>query len=204
MKKLKFVLVLVILMCIIVLAGFVSALTFGEFTDYATGGFMRSDKGIPTDWYEVDDWEIDACTEWGGATSTANSELEDISIVLENTHLIATINAMHHEIEDGSLIYEIAWFIQPSDYEETIDWEISTKTNNGIKKILDNGNANYYNGHSGYFTVQSEFDLKTATLKWSGESEGEIEVPFRNKDEFEEAYTKDAKLLDDSVEKSEW
>ncbi len=69
---------------------------------------------LKTNWYDVEQWEIDACRIWGGASSAnrASSGADEVSTITLS-QLTATLQAKKQSYPDNTTFYEISWYIEP-------------------------------------------------------------------------------------------
>jgi hypothetical protein len=73
-------------------------------------GFLSSESKI-VEWYGVADWELDACSKWGGTEESQQSTSKSSNVFL--SQLTLTLQGKKTEYPDGSYLYEFTWYIQP-------------------------------------------------------------------------------------------
>jgi hypothetical protein len=155
-----------------------------EWYDWLYGGELSGNHGNPvTNWYEISQWEVAVCFDWGG--TRAASETSSTNIDADYYHnLVATLQAeISSPLDDTSVsagknVYEVAWFIQPSDTDESINFEVYIFSS-GLGEVIGSSSANYVNGFRDYYVIESEKNYTKAVMKyWNDEREGELEVPF--------------------------
>jgi hypothetical protein len=150
------------------------------------GALSSTTHGNPVlHWYNVSQWELDVCYAWGG-TSDPNSVSQN-NVVGDYYHnLIVTIQA---EVSDplgeaavatGKRVYEVAWFIQPTDLDETMNFEVNLIDQYGQKELVESLSSNYVNGFRGYDVRVSEKNYTNATITYWNDRREKLSmgVPF--------------------------
>lgn len=157
-----------------------------EWYEWLWGSEISGSHGNPvTNWYEISQWEVDVCFGWGG-TDDPNSFSQN-NIMGDYYHnLMISLQAESSEplegetVSTGTKIYEIAWFIQPTDLEESINFEVYITDNHGERELIESGTSNYVNGVKGYNVRESPKNFTEARIYyWNDEREKEyLKVPF--------------------------
>jgi hypothetical protein len=158
--------------------------------DAASSFGLARDRGVPkTDWYDVAQWEIDFCMNWGGTTKTVESGVgkmaKEATFISHNR--IFALQAERSELtpsvkdkkllSDSVVVYEVGWFVQPYEFDKDANYEIYLIGEDGDSIVLDSGNANYYNPSKGYYANESSVNFTKATLKvWNDDFEQDLEV----------------------------
>lgn len=98
--------------------GILTGTTWGYWGIKALDGLSGITRDDFSSWYDVQDWERQVCSNWGGVQESTNA----VSITEEITlsQLAVTISATKTPIEtEGGLkyAYEIAWFVMPTEGE---------------------------------------------------------------------------------------
>lgn len=193
----KTIMSFVLLICIALLA----PLSNGGAGTLYTEDLLNRETGSPrTDWYEVEDWEIEFCYSWGGLGRVEEGGIGSMSNTNQYiTHnSIATLQAEVHEmvpalegeslVDAGVYVYEVGWFIQPFNEDDT-NYEVYIVRSSGSKELLASGNCNYYNPSRDYYAVESEEkgEYTKAYMKfWNEDEDFELEVPIVGAEEEEE------------------
>ncbi len=102
-------------------------------------------------WYAVEDWEIEACSKWGGTTQAAtissgtvgSSFLDQTTVTLQ-----AQATAMNDSYGQVTYTYEVAWYFQPVQNQQAYKVQLlgPDKTKDIYKgsATVSNGDSNYY------------------------------------------------------------
>lgn len=152
---------------------------------------MSGSHGNPvTNWYNISQWEVDVCFNWGGVEDP--NEVTQNNVAGDYYHnLIVSLQAQvsdplgDESISSGENVYEVAWFVQPTEGEETVNFEVHIYESGGDGKLVESTGANYVNGFRGYYVEQSSANYTKAKIfYWNAEletAEGEkkeLEVSF--------------------------
>ncbi len=172
-------------MCALVLIICVPAISSTDWYDWLYGGELSVVHGNPvTDWYDISQWEVDVCFDWGGT--------EDPNQVSQNNvggdyyhNLIVSLQAevsdplRRLDVGSEGMVYEVAWFIQPTRMDETMNFEVYMVDENRVRELVESSSSNFVNGFRGYHVAESSVNYTRATLRyWNENKEGELEVPF--------------------------
>ncbi len=64
------------------------------------------------DWYDVEDWELEVCREWGGIDSPqSNADVSQAPLFISQTAI--ALQAEKEVLPDGNIIYTVSYYIQP-------------------------------------------------------------------------------------------
>lgn len=105
-----------------------------------------------SDWYEVEDWEVEVCSKWGGAKE-AESHTGGVYST-EFDEMAATVQASMENIsnEDEEMyVYEVSWYLQPMEGSEEYKVSLGGENSETIKK----GSAPSTTGDSGYYAEEN-------------------------------------------------
>ncbi len=126
-------------------------------------------------WYDVEDWEVEVCSKWGGladvqkhaGTITGDTALHKLAATIQGEKI--RIGAGDEE----KTVYEIAWYIQPVSGQEKFTVEVYGQSG---KKEIEKGTAPATTGTSGYYVIDdTSSDYTNAVLKYDT---GSIDVPI--------------------------
>jgi len=130
-------------------------------------------------WYEVDDWEIEECSKWGGTESAETissgtvgySNMDSASATLQSSRKNLPIDE-----ETFTYIYEVAWYYHPIDESKTYKIRMigPTKTEN-----IYEATASDNDGDSGYHAFESTEDFTYAQMI---HEDGQFKVPVVEKE----------------------
>jgi len=162
-----------------------STMAAGDATQLWLNDLFAGNLGVPfTNWYDVADWETKVCFDWGGDTDP--NEVFGETMQGEIYHnLVVTIQAQvrdpipeEYEAHVGERLYEVAWYVQPTETDEDMNYEVYLSQRYGGKKVLASGNANYVNGFRDYFAEYSNANYTKAVLRyWNTRTDDTLEVP---------------------------
>lgn len=164
----------------------VSSIAGGDAVSLWTDKLFAGNAGNPfTNWYEVADWETKVCFDWGGDKDP--NEVFTETMVGDVFHnLVVTLQAevrdpLPEEFDDhpDEKLFEVSWFIQPTELESDISYEVYLIGPLGTKKVIGSGSANYINGFRDYYVEFSEINYTKAKLQYWNENirVQELEVP---------------------------
>ena len=146
---------------------------------------IGSDHGVPTTpWYQVSDWEVRVCSHYGGndpAAFTQNNVQGEYYHNLMMTLQAEVTNALPGDapVSLKSRIYEVAYFVQPTQDDESINYEVTMHAQDGSVKSIASGSSNYVNGYRDYIIEQSEVNYTYADMRAYNEHRDEtLKVEF--------------------------
>lgn len=125
------------------------------------------------DWYEVEDWEVEICSKWGG---TGQAERHTGAVMQTPLHeMAATVQGefTEHEAEEGETrIYEFSWYLQPIGGQES--FSVTIKGDEEL--VIAEGTAPPAFGDAGYHAIEeTEVNYTTIVLDYDS---GKIEAPI--------------------------
>lgn len=149
----------------------------GDAMSLWTDELFTGNTGNPfTDWYEVADWETKVCMDWGG-DKDPNEVFTDTMVGEVFHNLVVTLQAQARDPlpeefgeYSGEEFFEVSWFIQPTESENDINYEVYLSGPYLAKKVIGSGNANYVNGFRDYYVEFSSTNYTEATLKYWNEN----------------------------------
>ncbi|MBN1544253.1 hypothetical protein JW898_02210 [Candidatus Woesearchaeota archaeon] len=169
------------------------ALSAPVFSDVSTGDVFQlwSNKlfggmtGNPfTNWYEVADWEVKVCFDWGGERDPNQVFGDTLQGDIYHDTVIAiqagADNPLPEEFANhvGERLYEVSWFVQPTQTDEDMNFEVFLVDALGGKKVIGSGNSNYVNGFRDYFVEYSSANYTKASIHyWNLRDDEWREVP---------------------------
>ncbi len=125
------------------------------------------------DWYEVEDWEIEICSKWGG---TGQAETRSGAVMQTPLHeMAATVQGEYEELEaeEGKTrIYEFSWYLQPIGGQES--FSVTIKGDEEL--VIADGTAAPAFGNAGYHAIE-ETDINYTSVVLEYDS-GKIEAPI--------------------------
>ncbi|MFW6013721.1 MAG: hypothetical protein ACOCZ6_01530 [Nanoarchaeota archaeon] len=127
------------------------------------------------DWYEVEDWEIEICSKWGG---TGQAERHSGAVMQTPLHEMATtVQGEYTEYdseEEGekTRIYEFSWYLQPIGGQES--YTVTAKGDEDF--VIADGTAAPAFGDAGYHaTEETDVNYTSVVLEYDS---GKIEAPI--------------------------
>ncbi len=116
-------------------------------------------------WYEVEQWEIEYCSKFGGSVSPQSSA-EVISSQV--SQLTATLQGSRKKQQDNTTLYEVSYYIQPISSSIPYVVEVLGKSNGTtINRTIDRGTA-YPSGTADYAAFYSEENYNRARMNYGG------------------------------------
>jgi hypothetical protein len=153
---------------------------------FGSGLLPGSDHGVPTTpWYEVLPWEVAFCSYFGGNDPSVFTS--DPSTTGEYYHnLMLTLQAQVSSplagdvpVSSTTRIYEVAYFVQPTQSDETVNFEVQVFTDTGEMTSIASGSSNYVNGYRDFWAETSEKNYTKAKILYNNQRRnGEFEVEF--------------------------
>ena len=143
----------------------------GDVFQLWTNKLFGGNVGNPfTNWYEVADWETKACFDWGG-DKDPNTVFGDTMVGSLFHDLIVTLqtevrNPLPEELAEHSdeRFYEVSWFIQPAQIDESMSFEVYLVSDTGQRKLISSGSSNYVNGFRDYYVEFSDVNYTKAWM----------------------------------------
>jgi hypothetical protein len=147
--------------------------------------FLGARLGVPfTNWYDVAPWETKVCFNWGGdrdpntvfGGSMGGIIYHDLVITMQ----AQVRNPLPEELEAhiNERLYEVAWYVQPTQTDESMNYEVYLIDVRGSSKVLASGSANYVNGLRDYFVEFGSTNYTLARMHyWNDRTDGVVEVP---------------------------
>ncbi|MBI4739350.1 hypothetical protein HY772_07435 [Candidatus Woesearchaeota archaeon] len=183
-KMIKWVLLTCILFLLFSLAVAASKREFSGWNVIGQDLPIGSDHGVPTTpWYKVSQWEVNVCSYYGGNDPTAFIQPGAAGEYYHN--LMLTLQAQKSSplpsiaAPLNTRIYEVAYFIQPTEDDESVNFEVIVRSRDGVEKSIASGSSNYVNGYRDYYVEESETNYSLARLHyWNQKGEGTLEVNF--------------------------
>ncbi|MBI5398270.1 hypothetical protein HZB03_02290 [Candidatus Woesearchaeota archaeon] len=180
----KRILLVCILFLLFSLAAAASKREFGGWNVIGQDLPIGSDHGVPTTaWYDVSPWEMNVCSYYGGNDPTAFTQSGAAGEYYHN--LMLTLQAQRSNplpSVPASLktrIYEVAYFVQPTQDDENVNFEVVVRDSAGAEISIASGSSNYVNGYRDYYVEESEKNYTLAKLHyWNQKREGTLEVTF--------------------------
>lgn len=156
--------VLIVVVCMILLVLILNSMTgIAQFVfDIRPPWFKESP------WYEVEQWEKDVCSLWGG-TGFAGQEATTTGTRIPFGTLSATAQAHKLKTPDGKFIYDVAWYID--SFQEDISFELTM-----INPVTDAKHFIYGqtlgpgSGSTNYQVIESDKDYTQLRLTYTGGS----------------------------------
>ena len=122
-------------------------------------------------WYEVQGWEVDACSKWGGRTQAENSET--FQPAQSYGDMTITLQARKTKSLNETL-YEVTYFME--SYSATTDYTIKlVNQKTGETKEITKGNLGPESGTTDYWTEYLKEDYTIAEIDYA---KGKIIVPI--------------------------
>ncbi len=145
-----------------------STITAGYVFEISTQN-MQSRLKLP--WYDVADWEVDACAKWGGRTESQQITTQQPAQSYGDMTL--TIQAKKIKSKNETL-YEVTYFIQ--SYSATTDYTIKLENKKtGSTKEITRGTLGPENGATNYWAQTLQQDYDTAIIEYY---KGRITAPI--------------------------
>jgi len=129
-------------------------------------------------WYEVESWEIDVCSKWGGTEQAGiiNTGIVGTSFLGQTTATIQAQKTTINDSEEGlSIIYEVAWYFQPIGSDQAYKVQLLGP---GRTDEIYKGSATVTNGDSGYHAEETDKNYDKAKILYET---GTLLVPIVEK-----------------------
>ena len=148
---------------------------------------MERDHGAPTtEWYKVDQWEVDFCAGYGGeikSSEGSGGRMIQPNLTVSINNIVALqaeyTQFLPNAINKTGLLYELAWFVQPVFGEDPLTYQVWVYSVEKGWETVESDDANLYSGYRGYLPFESQFNYTVAKLKyWNDQEKGEVSVPF--------------------------
>lgn len=136
-----------------------------------SGSSQLSGRQSKLPWYEVEDWEVDVCSKFGGRSESENSET--FQFAPSYGDMTITLQARRTKSRNETL-YEVSYFIE--SYSATTDYKIllkNQKTN--AEKEISRGNLGPASGATDYWTQSLKEEYTIAIVEYY---KGRIIVPI--------------------------
>ena len=122
-------------------------------------------------WYDIQDWELDVCSKYGGRTQSIQTTTPDPSISYGDISI--TIQARKTKTLNETL-YQISYFLE--SYTATTNYILRlTNQKTGATKEITRGDLEPGNGATDYWTQYLPEDYTTLTFNYY---KGEIQIPI--------------------------
>jgi len=125
-------------------------------------------------WYEVDEWEADVCSKWGG-TDFAGQAVTTAGRKFSWAEMTATVQASKFKTKENYFVYQVGWYLD--SFGEQTDYEIKlvSESNQDIFYLVDSGTLSPESGKIGYeaYNLTENFDIVRFT--YTG---GAISIPI--------------------------
>lgn len=135
-------------------------------------GITGLHKDLP--WYEVQQWEKDVCSKWGG-TGTAGQEAVTTGRKLSWASMSATVQGKKFKTPEKTYIYEVAWYVD--SFSELTNYEITmiNPAKPTLKHLIDSGSLGPESGSIGQEIYNLTQDFTQIKFTYSG---GAITTPI--------------------------
>ena len=125
-------------------------------------------------WYGVEEWEIEVCTQWGGAEEAQNSySTEGGPVILSQTTLSLQAKKISYNIENVSTLYEASWYLEPLG--EDMAYSIYLINQNGNNKLIGEGTATKSKPLNGYYANYHNSDYTQIKMSYGGKT---LQIPI--------------------------
>lgn len=118
-------------------------------------------------WYEVEDWEKEVCSKWGG-TQFSGQEAVVSGRKLSFAALTATAQARRFRSPEGFYQYEVAWYLD--SFSQLTDYEIvlfDSSSPEAFRRVAS-GSLQPGAGTTGFEVYNLTQDYSHLRLKYSG------------------------------------
>jgi len=135
-------------------------------------GITEWHKDLP--WYEVQQWEKDVCSRWGG-TGTSGQAAVTTGRKLSWASMSATVQGKKFKTPEKNYIYEVSWYID--SFSESTNYEITmiNPSKPELKYLVDSGSLGPETGTIGHEAYNLTQDFTQIKLTYSG---GAITTPI--------------------------
>lgn len=139
---------------------------------------------IVGDWHTVSEGEVNFCQAWGGYAGIRSSQ----SIIHDDLPpvgaLTRTVQGLYSVLEDGTRLYEVAWYVHPVG--GSVIYQLQIVDENGVRTDIpenpSSGEADAINGEALYAAFISETIYNFVELKVDvDEGEGTLRVEIVEK-----------------------
>jgi len=125
-------------------------------------------------WYGVEQWEINECVRWGGATEAQSSySTEGGPVLLSQTTLSLQAKKIVYNIRNATTLYEASWYLEPIGSD--MDYTIHLTNPDGNNKLIAEGSAKRSEPVKGYYADYHTTDYKNIKMSYGGKA---LEVPI--------------------------
>lgn len=142
-----------------------------------TASYTDSDGKYMFDWYNIAQWEFDVCSEWGGLDAPKDSASGEENILEQITQdWVLTAQGTKKLTPEGTFIYQVGYYIQPTRVEDQIIYKIKLVSDSGEQETIAEETADIYNAFSGYYSdkldgnysqVEVSFSYKSTNKKYN-------------------------------------
>ena len=111
-------------------------------------------------WYEVDEWEEDVCSKWGG-TSFAGQAATTTGRKLSWAKMTATVQAKKFKTKENYWVYEVGWYIDSFSEKTDYDIKLINEANSDLFYLVDSGSLAPESGKTGYevYNLTDNYDV---------------------------------------------
>ncbi|MBU1946852.1 MAG: hypothetical protein KKC54_07855 [Nanoarchaeota archaeon] len=101
------------------------------------------------DWYEVEDWELDVCSKWGGTEEAQSGATTSSKFYLSQTTLSLQARKQIYgldQINETKNLYTASWYLEPMEEKE-----YKIELIGASPKTIGSGTASYESPANGYY-----------------------------------------------------
>jgi len=124
-------------------------------------------------WYEVDDWETDVCSKWGG-TSFAGQAAVTTGRKLSWADMTATVQAKKFKSKEKYFIYEVGWYLDSFGKKLSYDIKLINEARPDLFYLVDEGSLLPESGKTGFEVYNLTDDYDAVRFTYTG---GAVTVP---------------------------
>lgn len=130
--------------------------------------------GPRTPWYQVEHWEEEVCSKWGG-TQFSGQEAVTAGRKFSFAKMTATAQAKKFKTPENFYLYEVGWYID--SFAELIDYELvlTNPSKPGLRHRIISGSLAPEAGTVGYEIYNLTDDYTELVLQYSG---GSVATPI--------------------------
>lgn len=160
-KKIIVIGIIIIVLTSLIVHAFAFLLPLILVADFV-GQFMK-EKPSKLPWYEVQQWELDVCSKWGGRTQAEQSTAEDTTTAYGD----ATVSLQARKIKgNNEALYEITYFIE--SYTLDTDYIIRlTNEKKGLTREITRGKLGPATSTADFWAQYLPEEYTTITLDYA-------------------------------------
>ncbi|MBU1005166.1 MAG: hypothetical protein KJ561_05025 [Nanoarchaeota archaeon] len=123
------------------------------------------------DWYEVEDWELEVCSKWGGTEEAQSGASSSSPIYLSQITLTLQGKKEAYSVPNATTLYKASWYLEPT---AKVSYKVELIGNDMSEKIGE-GEASYDAPAQGYYADYLDAGFSYVKMTYGGKW---IQVPL--------------------------